>query len=290
MEIKKILVCGSNGQLGKTLKDVSILYPMFDFTFLTRDKLDITSLENVTSVINSGNYNAVVNCAAYTNVNNAETEDGRQLCVDANLHGPMNLVRTCKKNGNIPLINISTDYVFDGENHNIPYKEDNKTNPQSIYGKTKEFMEEEIMGENPETNMIIRTSWVYSKYGKNFVKTMIEKMKTSPSINVVCDQVGTPTNAKDLANAICLILTKGVKGGIFHYSNEGTTSWYDFACAIQCLINDEDIKKCKINPIFTDEINQTVKRPTYSVLDKSKIKKEYHIEIPNWLESLSSFF
>ncbi|MBS9768830.1 MAG: dTDP-4-dehydrorhamnose reductase [Flavobacteriaceae bacterium] len=279
-----ILITGVNGQLGSEIKGLSHNYG-YNFFFENSQTLDITHFENVQNYINKNKINVVVNCAGYTAVDKAEEEPKKAEKV--NVKGVENLIKSLKKvNGK--LIHISTDYVFDGKK-TTPYKEDDKVNPLGVYGKTKRAGEEVILNSEIE-GIIIRTSWLYSVYGNNFVKTMLCLAKERKSINVVVDQVGTPTYAKDLAK-VCLDIISSdrewdKKSKIYHYSNEGETTWYEFAKAIMEFAKVD----CKVNPITTEDYPTLVKRPKYSVLDKSKIKKDFDIEIPYWQDSLNDFF
>jgi len=276
-----ILVTGANGQLGSEIKVLSKNYP-YHFFFTDKDKLDITKKEEIEKFIKENDIDLIINCAAYTAVDKAEEEKGLTDLIN---HQAVKYLAEISKENDITLIHISTDYVFDGKNYK-PYKEDDKTNPQGIYGLTKLKGEEAFINSNAR-GIIIRTSWVYSSFGNNFVKTML-RLKDRKELSVVFDQIGTPTYARDLAKAILEIIDKNYeklnnfKAEIFHYSNEGICSWYDFAKAI---FDIKDIN-IKINPIETKEYPTPAKRPHYSVLNKSKIKKEFNIEIPYWRESL----
>ena len=276
-----ILVTGANGQLGSEIKVLSKNYP-YHFFFTDKDKLDITKKEEIEKFVKEKDIDLIINCAAYTAVDKAEEE--KELA-DLINHKAVKYLANVSKENDITLIHISTDYVFDGKNYK-PYKEDDKTSPQGIYGLTKLKGEEAFINLGAR-GIIIRTSWVYSTFGHNFVKTML-RLKDRKELGVVFDQIGTPTYARDLAKAILEIIDKNYeklndfKTEIFHYSNEGVCSWYDFAKAI-FEIKDIDIK---INPIETKEYPTPAKRPHYSVLNKSKIKKEFNIEIPYWRESL----
>lgn len=267
----RILITGSRGQLGFELRE---LLP--DAISTTRNELDITDETAVINFIKSNNVDIIINCAAYTQVD--EAEDHVELAKLTNINGPLNLAKSGAK-----LVHISTDYVFDGTGH-TPYLPTSEPNPISIYGKTKLAGEQAILNNN-DTAIIIRTAWLYSTYGNNFVKTMLRLGKGREQINVVCDQIGTPTYAADLAKAIVMILPQINKTnkGIYHYTNEGVCSWFDFATEIMRL---SDLK-CKVNPISTAEYPTKAKRPVYSVLDKSTIKKTFGIQIPYWKESLS---
>ncbi len=267
---KHILVTGSNGQLGSELK---ILLP--DAVFTDSAELDITDLTAVINFVQTNNINTIINCAAYTAVDKAEDEP--ELAAKVNAIGPENLAKTgCK------LIHISTDYVFDGCGHK-PYLPDDTTAPISVYGKTKLAGEQAVLLLSKEA-IIIRTAWLYSSFGNNFVKTMRRLGTERESLNVVADQIGTPTYAKDLAEAIVSILPQvnEQNKGVYHYTNEGVCSWYDFAHEIMELSE----LKCKVCPIPSSSYPTKAKRPFYSVLDKSKIKQTFNITIPHWKEVL----
>ncbi len=273
-----ILVTGSNGQLGSELKFVSEQYNNFNYIFTDLEDLDICNRDKIEEFVLNYKIDCIINCAAYTNVYKAQIEP--MLCDIINHIAPINLANIANKY-DIWLIHISTDYVFDGLK-NIPYTEEDYTNPQSVYGQTKLRGENEILKINKKT-LIIRTSWLYSVFGNNFVKNILKTSNTKDKIDVVYDQIGTPTNARDLANAINIMINQGLKNGIYHYSNEGVCSWYDFAKSIIDLTE----KKCEVIPIKTKDLqNNTVDRPNYSVLDKSKIKQTYNLKIKHWYESL----
>ena len=274
-----ILVTGSNGQLGSEIKELSKDYN-YNFFFTTRDDIDITNEENIREFCQKNSINVIINCAAYTAVDKAESDEINADLVNRKAVKKLALV---SQELNIKLVHISTDYVFDGKNFK-PYCEEYKTNPQSIYGKTKLDGENEIIKINPKNSIIIRTSWVYSSFGNNFVKTMLRLGKEKESLGVIFDQVGTPTYAKDLAKIILEILPKIVneKVQIYNYSNEGVLSWYDFAKEIMKMAK----LNCKIKPIETHQYPTPAKRPHYSLLNKSKIKSAFNIEIPYWKDSL----
>lgn len=274
-----VLVTGSNGQLGSEIKELSPQYK-YNFFFTDRMKLDISDINAIKKFIELNNINIIINCAAYTAVDKAESDE-----VNANKINHLavkNLAKIAKEQ-NIKLIHISTDYVFDGTNFK-PYTEDDKTNPNGVYGKTKLDGENAMREINPNNSIIIRTSWVYSSYGANFVKTMIRIGKEKDSLGVIFDQVGTPTYARDLAKAILEVLPKikSEKVEIYNYSNEGVLSWYDFAKEIMTMAKVD----CQINPIETKEYPTPAKRPHYSLLNKAKIKKEFNLTIPYWKDSL----
>lgn len=276
----KILVTGSNGQLGKELKKLASNYPDFDFIFLSREDMPIHHFEMVRHYFSVYIPDYVINCAAYTAVDRAESEKDRAFQVNGEAVGV--LAAICKERGT-KLVHISTDYVFDGMAA-APYKEDDTTNPQSVYGASKLEGERLAIRFNPDC-IIIRTSWVYSEYGKNFVKTMLKLMSEKEEINVVYDQLGSPTYAADLAEAILRIIHSGKwQPGIYHYCNEGVISWYDFAVTIKKLTGST----CKINPIPTSQYPTAAKRPAYSVLDTVKIRKTFFIQTKDWRKSLET--
>ena len=274
-----ILVTGTNGQVGSEIKELSSNYD-YNFFFTVKDNLDITNEQNIKEFIEKNNINTIINCAAYTAVDIAE--DDKANADLANRKAVKKLAKISKEK-NIKLIHISTDYVFDGKNFK-PYSEEFQTNPNSVYGKTKLDGEVEMLKINPYNSIIIRTSWVYSGYGNNFVKTMLKLGKERDELGVIFDQIGTPTYARDLAKTILDILPKieNNKVEIYNYSNEGVLSWYDFAKEIMRMAN----LNCKINPIETFQYPTPASRPHYSLLNKSKIKKDFNITIPYWKDSL----
>lgn len=276
-----ILVTGSNGQLGSEIQELASNFP-YTFFFTCKDQLDISDEHALHSFIEAHAIHAIINCAAYTAVDKAESEEA---LADKINHQAVKYLASVAKEKNIKLIHISTDYVFNGTNYR-PYLETDATNPQSIYGKTKLLGENALLQGNLPNSIIIRTSWVYSSYGANFVKTMLRLGKEKDALGVIYDQVGTPTYAKDLAKAILdiLPLISTTQTEIYHYSNEGVCSWYDFAKEIMNLAG----LTCKINPIETKDYPTPAKRPSYSLLNKAKIKNDYNIEIPYWKDSLSS--
>lgn len=277
----KILVTGSKGQLGSEIKAISSLYPTLEFFFTDIEELNITDPKAVDDYIKATQPNFVVNCAAYTAVDKSETEI--ELAINLNSAAPEIIANACKANG-CKMIHISTDYVFDGE-ANQPYNEQSPVNPTSLYGKSKLKGEEAVIESG--ICMVIRTSWLYSSFGHNFVKTIIRNAKVKPELKVVFDQVGCPTYARDLADSILKIISKGNESfipEIFHYSNEGVCSWYDFAYEIVNLTKLD----CKIVPIETKDYPLPAKRPNYSVFNKAKIKNQYNIEIPHWSIGLRS--
>ncbi len=274
-----ILVTGSNGQLGSEIKAISSNYS-YNFFFTDRNNIDITSKDNIKEFCKTNNINAIINCAAYTAVDKAESDVENADLINRKAVKKLALVSEELK---IKLIHISTDYVFDGKNFK-PYCEEYKTNPQGVYGKTKLDGENELLDINPFNSIIIRTSWVYSYYGNNFVKTMLRLGAEKEFLGVIFDQVGTPTYARDLAKAILDILPKieNQKVEIYNYSNEGVLSWYDFAKEIMRMAKLD----CKVNPIETFQYPTPAKRPHFSLLNKSKIKSTFSIEIPYWKDSL----
>ena len=281
-----ILVTGSGGQLGSELRylvENSIVDTKnMKFLFKDRASLDVRDHKKLRSFAENNDIDFIINCAAYTAVDKAEED--LELADALNREAVKHLAKIAKDN-NIGLIHISTDYVYDGTSHR-PYTEDDPSNPQGIYSKTKLAGEHEIKQINPENTIIIRTSWVYSSFGKSFVKTMLKLSTEKEELDLISDQVGTPTYARDLAKAILHIIKHPTKGRdgveIYHYSNEGGCSWYDFAKTIFELSNIE----CKVNPIDTEEYPTPAKRPFYSLLSKSKIKKDYNLKIPYWRDSL----
>ena len=279
--IKKynILVTGSNGQLGSEIKELSASYD-YNFFFTTKEDLDITSEDKILNFIKNNNINTIINCAAYTAVDMAESE---QESADLVNRKAIKKLAKISKEKNVKLVHISTDYVFDGKNFK-PYCEEFQTNPNSVYGQTKLDGELEMLKINPYNSIIIRTSWVYSSYGNNFVKTMLKLGKDRDELGVIFDQVGTPTYARDLAKTILDILpnVSNKKVEIYNYSNEGVLSWYDFAKEIMRMAK----LNCKINPIETFQYPTPALRPHYSLLNKSKIKKDFNITIPYWKDSL----
>lgn len=278
-----ILVTGSNGQLGNEMRVASANLPKHTFIFTDVAELDITNQAAVNQFFKQNKIDFVVNCAAYTDVNRAESDLEKAELINAT--APKILADCCKEFG-AKFIHVSTDYVFDGTAH-LPYKETDKENPVSAYGTTKYHGEQNIVASGCEY-VIIRTCWLYSSFGKNFVKTMANLGATKNELGVVFDQVGTPTYAADLANAIATIIAKTAQdpsafvNGIYHFSNEGVCSWYDFTVAIMGLYN----LNCNIKPLHTDEYPTPANRPAYSVLDKTKIKTTFGITIPHWYESL----
>jgi dTDP-4-dehydrorhamnose reductase len=278
--MNNILVTGSNGQLGSELKDLAPKYTNYNFVFTDLEQLDICNHIAVKQFITENNIKVIINCAAFTAVDKAEEQF--EIADKINHFAVANFAQIAKEN-NIKLIHVSTDYVFDGNSHK-PYSETDLPNPQSVYGKTKLDGEQAIQQIKPANAVIIRTSWVYSNYGNNFVKTMLRLAKERNELNVVADQIGTPTNAADLAKAILTILPKikNTNAELFHYSNEGVCSWYDFAKAIF------EIKgvSIEVSPIESSKYPTPAKRPFYSVLNKNKIKEGFQLEVPYWRDSL----
>ena len=278
--MSNILVTGANGQLGSELHFLSTSYPQHIFTFVDRNAFDLGNLCKMEDYFDNNAFDVLINCAAYTAVDKAESESET---ADAINHRGVSLLAKIAKKKNIVLVHISTDYVFDGQNYR-PYVETDVTAPQGVYGQTKCDGEKAIMDVSPANTIIIRTSWVYSTFGANFVKTMLRLGKERDTLGVIFDQVGTPTYAHDLAVAILDIIPKinNDKPEIYHYSNEGAASWYDFA---QAIFEMSGIT-CTVNPITTDQYPTPAKRPHYSLLNKAKIKHEYNIAIPYWRASL----
>ncbi|MBF1427668.1 dTDP-4-dehydrorhamnose reductase [Hoylesella nanceiensis] len=274
----RILVTGSNGQLGSEMVALQPQETHHQWFNLDINELDITDKNAVEQFVVNNKIDGIINCAAYTNVDKAEEDVA--LCYKVNRDAPQYLAQAIEKVGGF-IIHISTDYVFDGTN-NIPYTEQDKPNPVTIYGKSK-IEGEQYVCESCKQHIIIRTAWVYSSYGKNFVKTMIKLGEEKPSLGVIFDQIGSPTYARDLAKAIITIVNQGIKPGIYNFSNEGVISWYDFTKHIHQLAN---ITSCKVAPIHTADYPTLAQRPHFSVLDKTKIKNTYNIEIPYWRDSL----
>lgn len=297
-----ILVTGANGQLGNEMrilaKDSADKYIFTDvldaseesITMLKKlagdgintdtEYLDITNLESIQEVVRRENVEAIVNCAAWTNVDGAEAPEKYSIVEKLNTTAPENLAKAMKEVGGL-LVHISTDYVFGGDPYNTPCKEDQQGTPTGVYGATKLLGEQKIIATGCKY-MILRTAWLYSEFGKNFCKTMLNLTATKPMLKVVFDQVGTPTYAYDLATAIVAALKNPVEG-VYHYSNEGVCSWFDFTKMIAEYAGKKD---CDIQPCHSDEFPSPVKRPAYSVLDKTKVKMVFGISIPYWVESL----
>ena len=290
-----ILVTGANGQLGNEMRLVSkasshtfVFTDVVEAEGLETTLLDITNLEAVRRIVQEQNVQCIVNCAAYTNVDKAESDEA--FCRVLNADAPRNLAQAMKEVGGL-LVHVSTDYVFGGDPYNTPCKEDQKGTPTGAYGRTKLEGEQNILAAGCDY-VILRTAWLYSEFGKNFVKTMLNLTATRPELKVVFDQAGTPTYAYDLALAIRTILEDYTreqpkqgysKNGIYHFSNEGVCSWYDFTKVIAALSGHTE---CDIQPCHSNEFPSPVVRPAYSVLDKTKIKETFGIRIPYWMDSL----
>ena len=274
----KILITGCNGQLGNEMQLLAKKNPQHQYFFTDVEELDITDAEAIDRFVQDNQVDCIVNCAAYTAVDKAE--ENEEFCNLLNNIAPGYLAKAIEKRGGY-MVQVSTDYVFDGTNH-TPYTEDEPTCPNSVYGRTKLAGEKQVL-ENCKQSMIIRTAWLYSTFGNNFVKTMIRLGQTKPELGVIFDQIGTPTYARDLAAAIFAAINQGIVPGIYHFSNEGVISWYDFTKAIHRIAGIND---CKVRPLHTEEYPTPAALPHYSVLDKTKIKKTYGIEIPYWEESL----
>ena len=279
LNIFNILVTGSNGQLGSEIKELSSKYE-YNFFFTDRSNIDITNKDSIKTFCQINNINTIINCAAYTAVDKAESDEINADLINRKAVKKLALI---SQELNIKLIHISTDYVFDGKTYK-PYVEEFQTKPNSVYGKTKLMGENEMINVNPKNSIIIRTSWVYSSFGNNFVKTMLRLGKEKTELGVIFDQVGTPTYAAHLAIAILDIIPKlnNPKVEIYNYSNEGVLSWYDFAKEIMKMAK----LNCKINPIETFQYPTPAKRPHFSLLNKSKIKSTFNIEIPYWKDGL----
>ena len=274
-----ILITGCNGQLGNEMQLLENENPQHTYFNTDVAELDITDQQAIETFVNEHQVDGIVNCAAYTAVDKAE--ENERLCTLLNAEAPAYLAAAIGQRGGW-MIQISTDYVFDGTQH-TPYTEEADTCPNSVYGKTKLVGELNVQKFCAQS-MIIRTAWLYSTFGNNFVKTMIRLGKEKPELGVIFDQIGTPTYARDLAVAIFAAINQGIVPGIYHFSNEGVISWYDFTKAIHRLAG---ITSCHVRPLHTSEYPTPAHRPHYSVLDKSKIKEVYHLEIPYWEESLA---
>ncbi len=277
--MKNILITGCNGQLGNEMQLQAAKNTQYNYFFTDVAELDITNRDAVMSFVKDNEIDCIVNCAAYTAVDKAE--ENEELANLLNNIAPGYLAEAVETRGGA-LIQISTDYVFDGTAH-IPYKETESTCPNSVYGRTKLAGEQNAQAHCKNT-VIIRTAWLYSTFGNNFVKTMIRLGKEKEQLGVIFDQIGTPTYAGDLADAIMTVINKGIVPGVYHFSNEGTISWYDFTKAIHRIAG---INTCKVNPLHTEEYPTPAARPHYSVLDKTKIKQTYGIEVPYWEDSLA---
>ena len=280
--MKKVLITGADGQLGNEMRHLFESYSQFEFFPTDIAELDLCNKQAIDNFIIANEIDYIVNCAAYTAVDKAEDEI--DLCYKINRDAVENLAKAAS--GKAKVIHVSTDYVFNGQGKK-PYKETEPTNPQSVYGKSKQEGEAVLL-KNCKESIIIRTAWLYSSFGNNFVKTMICLGQERDSLNVVADQTGTPTYAADLAKAIMDIIVfdeinQLFPAGIYHYSNEGICTWYDFALKIHELAG---ITTCKVNPITTGQYPTKAKRPMYSVLDKTKIQETFGLEIPEWERSL----
>ena len=288
-EEMNILVTGANGQLGNEIRivaknscDTYIYTDVVEMDGVETTLLDITSLDAVRKMVQENDITCIINCAAYTNVDKAETDE--VFCELLNAKAVENLAVVMKEVDGL-LVHVSTDYVFGGDPYNTPCKEDQKGTPTGVYGKTKLQGEQNILATGCKY-VIIRTAWLYSEFGKNFVKTMLNLTATKPHLKVVFDQVGTPTYAYDLAKAIYKIVSERTyegHDGVYHYSNEGVCSWYDFA---KMIAEYAGHTKCDLQPCHSDEFPSPVKRPSYSVLDKTKIKETFGVEVPYWTYSL----
>lgn len=284
-----ILVTGGNGQLGNEMRQVARnSTDKYIFTDVVAPEgvdttlLDITDLEAVRALVKQENINCIINCAAYTNVDKAETDEA--FCEKLNAEAPENLAKAMKEVGGL-LVHISTDYVFGGDPYNTPCREEQQGTPTGVYGKTKLLGEQKIQATGVDY-LIFRTAWLYSEYGKNFCKTMLNLTATKPMLKVVFDQAGTPTYAYDLALAIYTIVSERKyvgNTGIYHYSNEGVCSWFDFTKMIAELSGQTG---CDIQPCHSNEFPSPVKRPAYSVLDKTKFKETFGLKVPYWVDSL----
>lgn len=274
-----ILVTGCNGQLGNEIQLLEKGNGKHVFFNTDVNELDITDENAINAFVDANNIEGIINCAAYTAVDKAESNEA--LCHTLNATAPGYLAAAMGKRGGW-MVQVSTDYVFDGTKH-TPYSEIDPTCPDSVYGRTK-LEGEQLVRQHCERAMIVRTAWLYSIFGNNFVKTMIRLGKEKTELGVIFDQIGTPTYARDLAVAIMTAVEKGIIPGIYHFSNEGVTSWYDFTKAIHRIAG---ISGCHVRPIHTEEYPTPARRPHYSVLDKTKIKATYNIEVPYWEESLA---
>ena len=270
-----ILVTGSNGQLGNEMRILSVSHPQHTYFFTDVEELDITSSKAVSSFVQSNAIDLIVNCAAYTNVDKAEEDEATAMKINGEALAVLG-------SQGVRVIHISTDYVFSGDEH-VPCRETDPVAPRTAYGRTKYEGEKNLLAVCPEA-VILRTAWLYSSFGNNFVKTMIRLGKEKEQLGVVFDQIGTPTYAADLAQAIFTVIESHVwRPGIYHFTNEGVCSWYDFTIAIHSLAG---ITKCHVFPISSEEYVYKTPRPHYSVLDKSKFKKTFGVEIPYWVDGL----
>ncbi len=285
-----ILVTGANGQLGNEMRilakesqDKYIFTDVNQVEGLETTFLDITDHESIRQIVKEHDVKAIVNCAAWTNVDGAEDPEKYELVEKLNATAPENLAKAMKEVSGL-LVHISTDYVFGAEPYNTPCKEDQTGTPTGVYGLTKLHGEQKIIARGCN-HIIIRTAWLYSEFGKNFCKTMMNLTATKQELKVVFDQVGTPTYALDLAKAIIVVLEKfnGTQTGVYHYSNEGVCSWFDFT---KMIAEYNGTTECKVQPCYSSDFPSPVKRPSYSVLDKSKIKSMFGVEVPYWTDSL----
>lgn len=275
-----ILVTGASGQLGQALQFVAGDYPEIQFHFASSAQADITNMQSLADIFEEVNPDYCINAAAYTAVDKAESETEKAYAI--NVTGAANLAKACKENG-CKLIHISTDFVFDGQ-HDTPYKESDPVSPQGVYGLTK-LQGEQAIAAVFEQYFIVRTAWVYSRFGNNFMKTMLRVAAERPELGVVNDQIGTPTLANDLARAaIAMAQSNSTAYGIYHFSNEGAISWYDFA---QAIFEIHGVK-VKLNAIPTSAYPTPAKRPAYSVLDKTKIKETFQLAVRPWREALEN--
>ena len=273
-----ILITGCRGQLGNELQLQQSAHPSHQFFNTDVDELDICDQAAVDAYVAENQIDGIINCAAYTAVDKAESD--KEKCTTLNTVAPAYLANAVEQRGGW-MIQVSTDYVFNGKGY-LPYREEDTPSPDSVYGSTK-LASELGVSKFCKRAMVVRTAWLYSTFGHNFVKTMIRLGTERKEIGVVADQVGTPTYARDLASALLTIVEKGIKPGVYHYTNEGVASWYDFTKAIHRIYG---IEGCNVKPLHTDEYPTPAKRPHYSILDKTKIKKTFGIEIPHWEESL----
>ena len=273
-----ILITGCNGQLGNEMQLLEQENPQHTYFNTDVAELDITDASAIGRFVSDNQIDGIVNCAAYTAVDKAE--ENEELCQKLNAEAPAYLAHAIGQRGGW-MVQISTDYVFDGTSH-TPYTETEDTCPNSVYGRTKLVGELNVQKLCPQS-MIIRTAWLYSTFGNNFVKTMLRLGRERQELGVIFDQIGTPTYARDLAVAIMTAVNKGIVPGVYHFSNEGVTSWYDFTKAIHRLAG---ITTCRVRPLHTSEYPTPARRPHYSVLDKTKIKQTYGLDIPHWEESL----
>lgn len=282
---KSILVTGANGQLGSELQQLAPLHAELNVTFVTRTELDLSDSSAITTWFADKHFDVIINCAAYTAVDTAETELELAYAINATAVATLATIAKAQYSS---LIHISTDYVFAGQNYR-PYLETDPTDPQGVYGASKLAGEQALSTINPAKSIIIRTAWVYSQFGNNFVKTMLRLGKERTELGVIYDQVGSPTSARDLAAAILSIIQHPKLASltgteIYHYSNEGVCSWYDFAKAI---FNHSELN-CSVKPLETKDYPTPAKRPHYSLLNKAKIKHDFGITIPYWPDSLNA--